>query len=109
MISIDNLDAKIAGINNVITPKEFRGKGYASRILKETESLIFEDLKSDLGVLLCADNLVPFYERLNWYKINCPVYFSQSTGKKVWGANAMILSKKEKIFPSSMELNGLPW
>jgi len=108
-IFVDNNEMKISGINNVITPKRFRGNGYASRILKETESLIFEELESELGVLLCADNLIPFYERLNWYLINCPVYFDQSNGRKVWRANTMLLTKKGKINPKEVDLNGLPW
>ena len=82
-ILVDNKEVKVAGINNVITPKKFRGNGYASRILKETESLIFDDLKSEFGMLLCADSLISFYERLNWKNIvDCPVYFEQPAGKK---------------------------
>lgn len=108
-ITIDNEAIKIGGINNVITPKEFRGKGYASKTLKETEALLFEDLKCSLGVLLCADELIPFYQRLNWYKVDCPVYFEQTDGEKLWGANTMLLSKGEKLSPQIIKLNGLPW
>ncbi|MFT4567554.1 MAG: putative GNAT family N-acyltransferase [Saprospiraceae bacterium] len=75
---------KVGGINNVITPKELRGKGYASKLLKEAEHLIFDELKYDLALLLCAEDLIPFYERLNWYKVNCPIYFEQISGVKLW-------------------------
>ncbi len=108
-ILIDNKVIKVSGINNVITPKEFRGKGYATKILQETEYIIFEDLNCDLGVLLCADNLIPFYERLNWYKVDCPVYFEQSSGVILWEANTMLLSKNGKMNPQRIKLNGLPW
>ena len=108
-ILVDSNEMKIAGINNVITPKKFRGNGFATKILRETESFIFEDLKSELAVLLCADNLIPFYNRLNWNKINCSVYFEQSDGKKLWAANTMLLTKKDKLNPMKMDLNGLPW
>ena len=108
-ITIDNKNFRIGGINNLITPKKFRGKGYASKILRETEHLIFEDLNCDMGVLLCADNLITFYERLNWYKIECPVYFEQSSGEKLWGANVLFLSRDGKMSPKKIELNGLPW
>ena len=108
-IMIDNKVFKVGGINNVITPKEFRGKGYASKTLRETEHLIFDDLNCDLGVLLCADSLIPFYERLNWYKVDCPVYFEQSSGVKLWESNTMLLTKNEKMSPQRIELNGLPW
>lgn len=108
-IIIDGEKIKVGGINNVITPKEFRGKGYASKTLSETEYLIFNDLTCELGVLLCADNLIPFYERLNWYKVDCTVYFAQSTGQKIWKANTMFLSRNKKLSPSKIDLNGAPW
>ena len=108
-ILVDDVEAKIAGVNNVITPKKFRGNGYASKVLRETEGFIFDDLKSELGVLLCADALIPFYERMNWYKVDCPVYFEQSDGKKLWKANTMLLTKKNKLNPKKIDLNGLPW
>jgi len=108
-IMIDNKAFKVGGINNVITPKEFRGKGYASKTLRETVHIIFDDLNCDLGVLLCADGLIPFYERLNWYKVDCPVYFEQSSGVKLWESNTMLLTKNEKLSPQRIELNGLPW
>lgn len=108
-IFIDDEEFKVAGINNVITPEAFRGKGYASKILKDTENLIFDELNCELGVLLCADELIPFYERLNWYKVECPVYFNQPDGKKLWNANVMLLSKKNKIEPNHIDLNGFPW
>lgn len=109
IISINDRKVKISGINNLITLKASRGNGYASKILKETENLIFNDIGAELGVLLCADELVPFYQRLDWYKINCPVYFDQSSGEKLWNANTMLLAKNEKIFPQLVRLNGLPW
>jgi len=108
-IIIDKNKVKIAGINNVITPEKFRGNGYASKMLRETEYFIFDDLNSKYGLLLCSDELIPFYERLNWYKVDCPVHFTQSDGEKVWGANTMLLTKAKKIFPKQIHLNGLPW
>ena len=71
--------------------------------------IIKYELKSELGVLLCADEHIPFYKRLNWYKINCPVHFDQSNGKKLWEANTMLLTKKDKWNPKEIDLQGLPW
>ncbi|NER14733.1 GNAT family N-acetyltransferase [Leptobacterium flavescens] len=108
-IFVDNNKLKIAGINNVITPPAFRGKGLSSKTLKETEDFIFKDLACRLGVLLCADQLLPFYERLNWYKVDCPVYFLQGTERKLWNANTMLLSRNTHMSPLKIDLNGLPW
>ena len=108
-ITIDNKNFKIGGINNLITPKEFRGKGFAKKTLHETENFLFNQLKCELGMLLCADDLIPFYERLSWFKLDCSVYFNQSSGEKLWGANTMLLSKTDKMSPRIIKLNGLPW
>lgn len=108
-IIIDGETLRISGINNVITPKEFRGKGYASNTLKETEYLIFDELNCDMGVLLCADTLIQFYEKLNWYRVDCPVHFKQSTGEKIWPANTMLLTRNKKLHPALIDLNGTPW
>ena len=109
-VLFDNKTYSCAGINNVITPEKYRGKGLASNTLSETETFLFHDLKVDIGILLCADNLVPFYERLKWYKINCPVYFDQPDGKKRWQANTMLLNGNSgKPEPGEIDLQGLPW
>ena len=108
-IIIDGIKYKAAGINNVITPNKFRGKGFASGTLKETESFIFGNLNCALGLLLCADALIPFYEKLHWYKVDCQVYFNQPGGQKVWQGNTMLHSKQEKLNPEEINLNGLPW
>ncbi len=108
-IAIDGTLYKTGGINNVITPKAFRGKGYASKTLKQTPQLLFDDLGCDMGLLLCAEDLVPFYERLDWFTVDCPVYFEQSSGVKLWKAQTMLLTQKWKIRPQMIELNGLPW
>lgn len=53
--------------------------------------------------------LIAFYEGLNWYSVDCSVYFNQSDGRKLWKANTMLLSQNEKINPKEVDLNGLPW
>jgi len=108
-VRIDDQLYKTAGINNVITPPSYRGKGFSSLLLRETMEFIFDELKKDIGLLLCADNLVPFYEKLNWYKVDCPVYFKQKEESRQWIANTMLLTPDKKLQPSGIDLNGLPW
>ncbi|MDX5421946.1 MAG: GNAT family N-acetyltransferase [Hymenobacteraceae bacterium] len=110
-VTLNGKPCKIAGINNVITPKAHRGKGYSSRVLRETTSFLFDELKADYGLLLCADALVPFYERLGWYTVNSHLVYDQPQGKEVYDSNIMLLARKnhEKIYPKTIDLNGLPW
>ncbi len=108
-ILIDDIKYKAGGLNNVITPKSHRGNGYATKLIKQAEKMIFDNLKCDLGLLLCADALIPFYQRFDWYKVNCSVNFSQSDGIKTWGSNTMLLTPNKNILPTQINLNGLPW
>jgi len=108
-VLVDDKPFLVSGINNLITPHKFRGHGLATHIMKETENFLFNELKSELGLLLCADNLIPFYERLDWKKVNCPVYFSQPTGIQTWKANTMLRTMKDILTPNQINLNGLPW
>ncbi len=108
-VLFDNVSHLVAGINNVITPKKYRGKGYASTMLSQVSSLIFEALNCEAGLLLCADELIPFYKKLGWYSVKCPVYCQQPQGKIKWDANTMLMSNSKTLHPASIDLNGLPW
>lgn len=111
-VSFDGEIYRVAGINNVITPAAHRGKGYASRLLQETKALLFEQLGCGLGLLLCADALVPFYSRLGWYKLgDCALYYQQPGGEQYYDSNTMLQSYtlQPQFSPKHIHLNGLPW
>lgn len=108
-IEVDGQILKAGGINNVITKREYRGKGLASLLLKETGKLLFDDLHCDLGLLLCADDLVNFYHRHGWYKVNCQLSYDQPAGKQYYTSNVMCLSRSTPIAPAKIDLKGLPW
>jgi hypothetical protein len=109
-VSMDKENLKVAGINNVITPKRFRGQGLSTKTLLYTKPFLFKELNVDLGLLLCADDLILFYNRIGWYKVDCPVFFDQPNEKKIWTANTMLLTKDRTLVePKEIDLNGLPW
>ncbi|MCX2742188.1 GNAT family N-acetyltransferase [Pontibacter anaerobius] len=111
-VSMDGQEYKVAGINNVITPKSYRGKGFASQVLREAEMFIFGELDCTFGMLLCADDLLLFYSRLGWYKLDeYALYYHQPTGEQRYDSNVMLLSPPEQgfFFPKHIHLNGLPW
>lgn len=108
-VMLDGEKLKAAGLNNLVTPEVFRRKGYATKLLAQTYNFFFNELKSDLGLLLCADNLIPFYEKLNWYRVKCPVIYNQPDGNVIWQANTMLLTRSLRLNPNKIDLNGLPW
>jgi hypothetical protein len=109
-VTLDGEEVQVMGINNVITPKEYRGQNYAFDLLKKTQLEMLDRLHAGIGLLLCADQMTPFYSRLNWYPVASDVYFEQNENLNLWQANTMLLSRPGKaISPKSILLNGLPW
>ena len=104
-VNFDSKKVKVAGINNVITPKKYRGNGYASRIMNEAQDFIFGQLKIEHSLLLCADSVMPFYNKLGWYQVDSNVHFEQPSGVKLYDSNTMMLSSKITINPKKIDLN----
>jgi predicted acetyltransferase len=107
---LDEKPVKIGGVAGVQTPPEHRRKGYSGLALQETKRTIFNEMGAQLGLLLCEQELVPFYTRHGWQSVDCRVQFDQPSGKTVWPHHTMILAKSgESWNPKSIDLCGLPW
>jgi GNAT superfamily N-acetyltransferase len=110
-VQFDGRDVRVVGLNNLVTLPDFKGRGLASRLLQDTERMWFETLGASHGLLLCADALVPFYERLGWRSVPSEVRFAQP-GKpsQTWAANCMLLHPDRRHdSPGVIDLAGLPW
>jgi GNAT superfamily N-acetyltransferase len=109
-VRVDAVDIRVAGLNNMITLPAFRGRGAASRLLRETQPRWFDELQAEIGLLLCADALVPFYSRVGWQRLDARVTYYQTAGPRTWPANCMVLDPKGLIgSPREVDLRGLPW
>ena len=109
-VKIDGVPVRVAGLNNLITLPAHRGRGVASRLLRETASQWFASLGVECGLLLCADGLLPFYTRLGWQKAVARVTYAQPDGPRTWPANCMLLDPERNIAaPREIDLCGLPW
>lgn len=110
-VRFDGEAVPVAGLNNLITLPPCKGRGLASRLLRETESWWFEALGARCGLLLCADALVPYYERLGWRSVPSAVRFAQpGLPSQSWAANCMLLHPDGRAAsPQVIDLQGLPW
>jgi GNAT superfamily N-acetyltransferase len=109
-VRIDGVPLRVAGLNNMVTLQAHRGRGYASRLLRETQPEWVGSLGFDAGMLLCADPLVAFYGRLGWRKVEGPVKYEQPGGPRVWSANCMMLDPRGVLaMDFGADLCGLPW
>lgn len=109
-VRIDCKPVKVTGLNNVITLPARRGRGFASRLLRETQPRWANEFGSTAGLLLCADALVPFYASLGWERVTVPVRYSQPDGARTWPANCMLLEVPLNLRATrEVDLCGLPW
>lgn len=105
----DGNPVHLFGLNNVITEPQHRGHGYSTKLNQTAADFINELDKDACGFLFCADDLIPFYEKLGWKKYPGEVIISQPTGDKRWQSNAMIYSPAAAQSWQSVHLCGLPW
>jgi predicted acetyltransferase len=107
---LDGKNVLAGGIGAVMTAPGYHGKGFASMALCESERLIFDEIRADIGVLLCLPTLVPFYRNRRWQLITCPVEIDQPNGPEIWSECAMLLPKPGMQFaPKTFSLGGLPF
>jgi GNAT superfamily N-acetyltransferase len=110
VVRIDDRPVRVAGLNNMVTLRAHRGKGHASRLLRQAQPRWSSELGAEAGLLLCADALVPFYSRLGWRRLLVPVVYRQPGEERVWSANCMLLEfGNEFVANRRVDLCGLPW
>ncbi len=63
---INDKNTKVRGIGNVCTSET--GKGFGNILMEEVNAVLAQNQWK--GILLCKDNLVPYYEKFNWKLIN---------------------------------------
>jgi len=101
---------KVAGIGNVITPPSFRGKGLAGKAMTEAMKFAKTQMEVDFGLLLCSEDLVPYYKKLGWELVNETLFFEQSTGRIKWWERVMVFPCTEKHWPTGeVDLCGAAW
>lgn len=101
---------RVGGIGNVMTPPQWRRRGFARTAVEAAVDFMRDTLKLDAGVLLCSSQLVPYYRSMGWQHIEEPVSFRQPQGQVQWHEEAMILPCRRRDWPDGpIDLCGLPW
>jgi aminoglycoside 2'-N-acetyltransferase I len=64
----------------------------------------------EFGLLLCREQLIPFYERLGWEPVTALVFSDQPAGKMAFAGAAMVLPCSGRTWPAGIvDLCGLPF
>ncbi len=104
----DDQSVPIVGINNLITEAAARKNGVGGKLVEEAIKQASEYLKAKAVVLFCADELVAFYAKFGFQKVECDVWIDQPTGRRKWPSNCLVHTKQP--LPSRIiDLCGFPF
>lgn len=74
LVGVGVADIVMGGIANVATLPEYRGKGYCSRLLKDSIRIMRHH---GIDFSLLFTGIQPFYERLGWKSVPMPYFMGQ--------------------------------
>ena len=110
-VKFDESELAVIGISNLIVMKGHRGAGLGKLVMERAQDFIKNNSKCELGLLLCADDVSKFYEKLGWRKCFGKLFFDQPASKKSWDQNVYLypVVENKNFKPSRIDLRGLPW
>ena len=107
----DDTPVFIGRIGGVKTHPDARGKGYAGFGLKKSAEVLRKELKVDFSLLVCRDELIPYYQKFGWQAFKGDMLIDQASGKTKFTFNKPMLIEGVKPIPqcSVIDLCGKPW
>jgi aminoglycoside 2'-N-acetyltransferase I len=101
---------KVGGVGGVGTHPDWRRQGLAALAMRKTADFMINRLEAEFGVLFCAHEMVPYYQRLGWKMIDAPVFFDQPGGKEQCNFPVMFLPGTKHSWPQGdVDVCGYPW
>jgi hypothetical protein len=109
--TLDAVPVKIGGIGSVKTHPQAQGRGYASAALRRAATALEDDHHVDFSLLVCQEQLLPFYERLGWLSFPGRLIVEQPGGSIVFTVNHPMVLPGVCPAPHEgvIDLRGLPW
>lgn len=69
-----------------------------------------EKMNASFGLLVCADERRPIYERVGWQLVAPELFFTQNAQRRSLKTCVMILPLTEQLWRTGeIDLCGLPW
>jgi len=109
-IDVGHRSLAVAGICEVATKSEHRGSGLASQVLRHAAGFIRDELALPFGLLLCEEEMIPFFERFGWQWIDeSPVCALPDVEGELSQLRCMVLECTDAAWPAGpIHLRGLP-
>ena len=109
-ITADGLPVRVGGVSAVATASAWRRRGLARQLVERAAGFMRAELRLDFGLLICGDDMIPFYDRLGWRVTPGPLWVDQPQGKVRMPTTIMTLPLAGRPWPGgTIDLCGLPW
>lgn len=100
----------VAGLGGMATHPEFQHQGAGTTLLSATEKFMRDTIQVPFGLLVCAEDVRPFYEHSCWKVAADFLYFRQDQQRRVLKSCVMTLQLTDRPWPAGdIDLCGLPW
>ena len=107
---VNGQPVKVGGVGGVGTHPEWRNQGLAALAMQKTAGFLVNTLKVDFGVLFCATEMVPYYQRLGWRVIDASVFFEDEGKKMRCDCPVMYLPGTKPYWPwGDVDISGHLW
>ena len=108
-VAVGGQEQEVGAVGGVWTAPELRGRGLA-RLAMAAATALLGDLGVAAGLLLCREQVAPFYERLGWQRVPGPALFDQAAGRVVWDRPILVWLCDLPAWPDGViDLRGPPW
>jgi GNAT superfamily N-acetyltransferase len=100
----------LAGLGGMATHPRYQHRGLGSALLAVTETFMRDTMQVPFSLLICANELCPFYELSHWQVTADFLYFMQDGQRRILNTCVMILQLTDHPWPAGeIDLCGLLW
>jgi GNAT superfamily N-acetyltransferase len=109
-IRIGETSLEVGGVGGVATHPDYQRRGYGSALLQRAAVFMRADLNVDFGLLVCDQDMVPFYGNLDWQTVQDEMVFDFRGSKRTFQGITMLLPLGGRSWPrGTIDLCGTPW
>ena len=109
-ILVGSASLRVAGVGGVATHPDYQHRGFGSQVQKASAQFMQKGMKVPFGLLICADETIPFYEKSGWKWVAPEMFFTQDNQPRRLETAVMILPLSSAPWPTgNIDLCGLPW
>ena len=107
--AVGGVPSRLGLLGGVFTRREYQHRGLASEVVRRSTALMTDQLRCDFGVLICSDDVVPFYERLGWKRVSNLMTFRRFGETEVIRGKIMVYECAGRPLPAgTIDVKGLP-